>query len=194
MKHTFRIAQTMLLAILVVGFTACSKESTTEDPTDPNGNGGGNNGTFTPPTSSFWTINGTANSSSMDACDADLDGGSMGVSKPFNDLGFGYCQLRVFNDNNALNIRDEVQEGGFITTNSTSSNDSIRVELDVEDQNSNTAGYYFYRAIQGNIFVSKLNGKLRYTSDGVLQMEGVKYPAMSDYLYNCELNFSQEEL
>lgn len=176
-------------------FISCKKE---EAPTDNNNNGNNNQPSgFTPPTTSYWQINGTNNSSSMDAVQVNIAGTSFGVNKPFSDLGYGYCSVRVFNDNWQLNIRDQVPEGGYkeyyITINSTSSNDSVKVELDVEDQNSSTAGNYFYKASSGKIYVSKLNGKLRYTSDGDLQMSGVKYPAMQDYIYNCELKFSQEQ-
>lgn len=175
-------------------FISCEKEEQTPD----NNNNGGNNNPptgFTPPTESYWRINGTANSNSAEAVQVDLDGNFMGINRPFTDLNYGYCQLRVFNDNWQLNIRDAVPEGGFkeyfITMNDTSSSDSLRVELDVQDQNSETAGNYFYRAIGGKIYVSKLNGKLRYTSDDELQMSGVKYPAMQDYIYSSDLEFSQ---
>lgn len=176
-------------------FTACEKEEATPDnngsntPPTPSG--------FTPPTTSYWKINGTPNSHSADLMNVNMNGRSMSLSKPFTDMNYGYCQLRVFNDNNNLNIRNDVPEGGYkiypITPNSTDTNDSLRVDLDVQDQNTETNGMYFYKAMSGNIYVSKLNGKLRYTTDGVLQLSGVKYPDMQSYIYNCSLKFSQVE-
>ncbi len=177
-------------------FLSCKKEET---PSDNNNNNGNNNPPtgFTPPTESYWRINGTANSSSAEIVQVNLDGSFMGINRPFTNLNYGYCQLRVFNDNNSLNIREQVPEVGFkeyfITPNSTSTSDSIRIDLDVQDQNSETNGLYFYKGVSGKIYVSKLNGKLRYTSDGVLTMSGVKYPEMQNYIYNCELEFSQVE-
>ncbi len=179
-----------ILLFSVLTLAACQKEETAPTPT-----GGSDPNAWTPPTTSYWKINGVANGSSMDAVSVNITGNNMGLAKPFPDLGFGYCQLRVFSDNNNLNIRDSVPEGGYITLpitiNSTSNNDSIRVELDVEDNNSGTQGNYFYRATGGTVYISKSGGKLRYTSNGTLAMEGVKYPDMQSYIYTCQLSFSQ---
>jgi hypothetical protein len=185
----------LLIALSCILFTACEKEETTPDnnsnntPPTPSG--------FTPPTTSYWRINGTNNSTSGEVVQVNILGNNMGINRPFTALNYGYCQLRVFNDNNNLNIRNEVPEGGykeyFITGNSTSTSDSLRVDLDVTDQNSETNGMYFYKALSGKIYISKLNGKLRYTSDGTMQVTGVKYPDMQSYIYNCNLEFSQVE-
>jgi hypothetical protein len=182
--------------LCICALISCKKE---EDSTD-NNNNGNNNQTpsgFTAPTSNYWKINGTNNSSSAEIVSVHMNGRSMGINRPFTDLNYGYCQLRVFNFNNNLNIRDDVPEGGYkiypITPNSTDTNDSLRIDLDVQDQNTETNGMYFYKAMSGNIYVSKLNGKLRYTTDGVLQLSGVKYPDMQSYLYSCSLEFSQAE-
>ncbi len=181
------------LFLCTIALHACKKEDTAA----PLSNTTGNPSTFSPPTSNYWKINGTANNPSMDAVNVNLAGTSMSVSKPFTDLNYGYCQLRVFSNNTSLNLMNEVPEGGFkdyfITTNSTTSSDSLRVEVDVEDNNTNTSGYYFYRAVGGKIHVSKLNGKLRYTSDGNLSMTGVKYPDMQSYIYAVTVDFSQAQ-
>ncbi|MBV6404065.1 MAG: hypothetical protein IT228_04480 [Flavobacteriales bacterium] len=179
-----------VLLFAILALAACQKEDPAPTPT-----GGGTPNAWTPPTASYWKINGVDNGSSMDAVSVSTTGNDMSLAKPFPALGFGYCQLRVFSNNNSLNIRDSVPEGGHIalpiTIHSTSTNDSIRVELDVEDSNSGTQGNYFYRAIGGKLYISKSGGKLRYTSDGTLAMEGVKYPDMQSYIYTCQLSFSQ---
>lgn len=182
-----------------ITFVACEKEEETTNQNQNNNNGGGGGGGggggFTPPTADFWRINGTANSGSAEIVSVNMAGTEMGINRPFPDLGFGYCQLRVFTYNNTINIRNDVPEGEFraytITTGDTFDTELLRVELDVQDQNSSTNGQYFYRATGGTIYISKLNGKLRYTASGTLQMEGVKYPNMQDYIYTCQLEFSQ---
>ena len=92
--------------------------------------------------------------------------------------------------------RDLVPEGGYrdfpiATTTVWDPGDTVEVELDVQDNNSSTSGMYFYRVETGVLHVSKLNGKLRYTSAGVYTLSGVKYPDMQDYAYSCQLEFSQ---
>ncbi|MCW5899370.1 MAG: hypothetical protein KIT10_08870 [Flavobacteriales bacterium] len=190
MRHTIA-----LLALL--SCFSCAKEDSPAPPSGGNGGGGGGGGTFTPPTTSYWRINNVDNASSMDGVNVNILANQMGVNKPFPDLGFGYCQLRVFNDDSNLDVRAAVAEGGykayFITKNTTAHPDSMRVQLDVQDQNSSTFGNYFYRATGGKVYVSKSGGKLRFTSDGNLSMEGVKYPNMQDYIYNSQLTFSQVE-
>lgn len=186
--------KTIILLAGIAIISACKKEETNTNNTNNNNT---NNGQFVPPTENFWKINGVGNGQSMDAVQVNINGDQMGVSKPFSDLGYGYCSLRVFSDNYEKNFRDEVPEGGFkeyfISTTSTRYNDSIRVELDVQDGNSNTQGNYFYRAESGKVYISKKNGKLRYSSNGVYQMKGVKYPNMQDYSHSCTLEFSQEQ-
>ncbi len=187
-----------LFTCLILFVSSC-----TEDNTQPanNNNGGNNNGGFTIPETTIWKINGTSFSPSATAVSVNLKACSMGVNKPFSDLGFGYCQLRVFFNgtmtSNEPDIRAAVPEGGHIvydiTTLGSNRNDSIRVELDVEDQNSSSAGNYFYRAKSGKVYVSKKNGKMRFSSMGTLEMEGVKYPNMQSYSFNCNLEFSQVE-
>lgn len=185
MKHAI-----LLLAALTL--FSCAKEDTAPDvPAAPSAPGGG----FTIPTTSFWRINSVNNGGSAEIVSVNNLGNSMGLNKPFPDAGYGYCQLRVYFDNSNLDIRTLVPEGGSIaypiTINSDVGNDSIRVQLDVVDQNSGTSGYYFYRATGGKVYISKSNGKLRYSSEGALPMSGVKYPAMQEYLYSCQLEFSQ---
>jgi hypothetical protein len=184
--------------LCMLALISCKKEESTEAPaaTNTTGGGGGGGG-FTPPTANMWKINGTANGGSMDAVNVNIAGTNMGVSKPFPDLGYGYCQLRIFSDNNTLDIRSEVPEGGYkaydITTGSTWDNQMFSVEVDVQDQGGEDAGYYFYRVTSGKVYVSKKNGLLRYTGSGVFTMEGVKYPDMSSYTYSATVEFSQEE-
>jgi hypothetical protein len=182
----------LILLLTAITLISCAKEEA--EPTPPSNPGGGGGG-FTIPTTSYWRINGTNNSTSAEIVSVNVKGNEMGLNKPFPDLNYGYCQLRVFFDNYNLEIRNLVPEGGYltypITINSGAGNDSIRVQLDVQDQNSGTNGNYFYRAIGGKVHISKVNGKLRFTSDGILPMSGVKYPAMQDYIYNCQLEFSQ---
>lgn len=190
--NTLPNMKNLLLLISVITLISCAKEDAAPAaPSNPGGGGGG----FTIPTTSYWRINGTNNGTSNEIVSVNVAGNEMGLNKPFPDLNYGYCQLRVFFSNYNLNIRDLVPEGGSlaypITINSTSSNDSIRVQLDVQDQDSQTFGNYFYRATGGKVYISKVNGKLRFTSDGTLPMSGVKYPAMQDYIYNCQLEFSQ---
>jgi hypothetical protein len=184
----------LILLLTAITLISCAKEEA--EPTPPSNPGGGGGGS-TIPTDSYWRINGTDNSNSAEIVSVNVLGNNMGINRPFSDLGFGYCQLRVFFDAPNFDVRSLVPEGGYltypITINSTAGNDSIRVQLDVQDQNSSTSGNYFYRATGGRVFISKANGKLRYTTDGSLSMNGVKAPAMQDYIYNCGLEFSQEQ-
>lgn len=177
-------------------FTGCQKE---DEPAAPGGNTGGGNtgGGFTPPTTSYWRINGIANNESMDAVSVNIAGNTLGVAKPFSDAGYGYCQLRIFTCDDDRDLRNEVPEGGYIdlpiSWNYDTTSDSVKVELDVVDGNANTQGNYFYKAASGVVHVSKSGGKLRFTSDGVLTLSGVKYPNMQDYVYTSQLEFSQVE-
>lgn len=179
------------LFLLAITLFSCAKEK--NEPAAATNNGGG--GGFTIPTTSIWRINGVNNSGSAEIVSVNVLGNSMSLNKPFPDAGYGYCQLRVFFDDYTLDIRNLVPEGGSvaypITINSNAGNDSIRVQLDVDDQNSGTSGNYFYRATGGKVHISKANGLLRFSSEGNLPMNGVKYPAMQDYVYNCQLEFSQ---
>ncbi len=184
-----------LLALMCIAvLTSCQKTETEPGNNSSNNNNNNNNSNngFTPPTESYWKINGTANSASNDAVQVDLDGGNLNLAKPFTDLGYGYCHLRVFFNGNE-NIRESIEEGKYkafpvTITTSSSVTDSIRVELDVEG-----GGNYFYRATAGVVYISKKDGKLRFTSKDKLPMSGVKYPDMQSYSYNCELEFSQTE-
>lgn len=182
----------LLILLTALTLTSCAKDDA--EPAAPSGTGGPSGG-FTVPTTSYWKINGTNNSGSAEIVSVNVLGNEMGLNKPFPDLGFGYCQLRVFFDDYTLDIRNQVPEGGYlaypITINSGAGSDSIRVQLDVQDQNSSTSGYYFYRATGGKVYISKTNGLLRFTSDAALPMSGVKAPAMQDYIYSCQLEFSQ---
>ncbi len=185
MKH-------MILLLLAITLFSCAKEDTAPDtPAAPSAPSGG----FTIPTTSFWRINSVNNGGSAEIVSVNVAGNNMGLNKPFPDAGYGYCQLRVFFDDPNLDIRALVPEGGSIaypiTINSDAGNDSLRVQLDVVDQNSGTNGNYFYRSTGGKVHISKSNGKLRFSSEGVLPMSGVKYPAMQDYIYSCQLEFSQ---
>lgn len=184
----------LTLLLLSITLFSCAKEESTPAAPAPANTGGGGGG-FTIPTSSFWRINAIDNSGSAEIVSVNVLGNSMSLSKPFPDAGYGYCQLRVFFDNYNLDIRALVPEGGSIaypiTIHSDAGNDSLRVQLDVVDQNSSTSGNYFYRATGGRVHISKANGKLRFSSEGQLPMSGVKYPAMQDYLYSCQLEFSQ---
>lgn len=190
-----------LLPVLCVGLLISGCQKDDDEPATPastnNNGGGGGNGSFTPPTTTYWKINGVANTASMDAVSVNINGNHMSVSKPFSDLGFGYCHLRVFMDNSNFNLRDTVPEGGYIdfhiTANNTYSTDSIHVELDVEDQNSATQGYYFYKANSGVLHVSKLNDKLRFTSEGIYSLTGELYLDDQDSTYTCTLDFSEVE-
>lgn len=186
--------KTLLALMSVALLVSCQKTETTPGNNNSNNNNNNNNNSneFTPPTESYWKINGTANSGSMDAVQVDLYGGNMSLAKPFTDLGYGYCHLRVFFNGNE-NIRESIEEGKYkafpvtISTGSTVT-DSIRVELDVDG-----GGNYFYRATSGVVYISKKDGKLRFTTKAKLPMSGVKYPDMQSYTYNCELEFSQVE-
>lgn len=185
----------LFIALSCLLLTACEKEETT-----PGNNGNNTPPTpsgFIPPTTSYWRINGVNNSPSAEAVQVNVLGNNMGINRPFTDLNYGYCSLRVFVDDNSWNIRNEVPEGGYkeydITDHFTSSVDSVRVNLDITDNNTETNGMYFYKALSGKIYISKLNGKLRFTSDGTMQVVGVKYPDMQNYIYNCNLEFSQVE-
>jgi len=182
----------LIIALLAVStFAACKKEST--DPSN-NNNNNNNNGGFTVPTTSYYKIDGKANTSSMDAASDIMMGGNFGITKKFDDLQITTSGLRVFftksTNANGPDIMSMVPEGGYkefpITgAPGTNSNDSIRVELDVE-----SSGYYFYKASAGKIYISKKDGKLRYTSGGTIQVSGWKYPDQTNTSFTRTVEFS----
>ena len=183
---------------LLLALAACKKGSTDEEEPNTGNNNNNGNGSFTPPTSDYWKIRDSAFTGSADAVQVNISGSDMALAKRFSALGYNYCHLRVFfNGSPEPQIRNMVPEGGSIsfpiTRTQYTGGDSLHVEFDVDDMNPATMGNYFFRATGGRIFISKRNGKLRYSSNGTLQAEGVKYPNMQSYIYQSTTNFSLEQ-
>ncbi|GAA4343912.1 hypothetical protein [Flaviaesturariibacter amylovorans] len=179
-------------ASLLLALTACKKNSS-DDTSRTDGNN--NSGSFSPPTTSYWKIKNADHMASADGVQVNLSGSSMGLAKRFDALGYNYCHLHAFfSGNPESQVRAAVPEGGYkaypITRTNYTGPDSIHVEFSVDDMNSASQGNYFFRATGGRVYVSKHNGKLRYTSDGTLQAEGVKYPNMQAYSYTSNTSFS----
>lgn len=189
-----KAAYFLLLALAV----ACASK---KDNPNPDNNNPNNPGGFTPPTAGYFKVDGKTNSSSLDAVSDMVNGGNSTVSKPFEDFTRG--QLRVFipgHEAFGMKLIDSIAEGSYraypITTKSSTSSgaikDSIRVELDVV-----ASGNYFFKANSGKVYISKKDGKLRYTSDGVLTVTGYKYLESPVVTYTRTLEFSiqrQEQL
>jgi hypothetical protein len=189
-----KAAYFLLLALAV----ACASK---KDNPSPDNNNPNNPGTFTPPTTGYFKVDGKKNATSFDIVSDMVNGGNSTVSKPFEDFTRG--QLRVFipgHEAFGMKLIDSIAEGSYraypITTKSSTSSglikDSIRVELDVV-----ASGNYFFKAKSGKVYISKKDGKLRYTSDGVLTVTGYKYLESPVVTYTRTLEFSiqrQEQL
>ncbi|MFN8368454.1 MAG: hypothetical protein U0Y96_14550 [Candidatus Kapaibacterium sp.] len=170
----------LLLTITLLITMSCSDTSTT-----PNNN---NNG-FTPPTGLILKLDGINHSPSMDAVSCGMTGGNVTLAKPF---GGEYVGLRVqFMTGKSSDYRDiasQVEEGKHkvfhISNNSyTSATDSVGIELDQVP--------YYFKAIGGRLYVSKSNGKLRYTTDGEITVKGPKYTGSgASGVYTKKLEFS----
>lgn len=182
MERCLRFAlPTLLLPLLLI--MSCSDTTTSAN---------NNTNEFTPPTSLIFKIDGAEHSSSMDAVNCDINGGNVSLSKPFNSE---YAALRIrFSEappttTGYRNITSQIEEGKYkvfyISSNSlTRAADSVGIELDQVP--------YYYKGTTGRLYVSKLNGKLRYTTDGEITATGQKYVAGAGLSgsYSKKLEFS----
>lgn len=190
----------ILSFIGLIIFSHCKKKSNNSpENNNPTSTTGGNTPpNFTPPVTNYFFISDSANTSDMSIANCDMNGGSFGISKPFNSLNINPGQLRIYFDSlgssSHRDIRNRIEEGGYrvfnIDTVYTTLTDRVNVEVDAGEQ----SGYYYYKAY-GKLYVSKKNNKLRFTSDGTLQMLGKKYlgPGFSGMIYSRTVKFSIEE-
>jgi hypothetical protein len=190
------------ILFIVVGISACKKEEKKEEdktPTNPTG--------FTPPTTNYWKIDGLAASSSADAFSINMKATSAGLSKPFSDPIGGYCNVNItskswnFETNTEYDIRSQINEGSYKEFNistkrslgSEPEGDSLALNLVVQDNVGADAGYYYYVAKGGKLYISKKNGKLRYTTKGVINLIGVKNPNIQNFDFNTSIDLSWAE-
>lgn len=191
---------TILFALTLIQVSCKKKDNTSpEDPSSTTTTTtGSTTGGFTPPTSNYYIIDDSTHTSSMDAASCGMNGGSFGVSKPFQKLSINPAQLNIIFDSlgssGYRNIRASIAEGSYRIFNldTVYTTDANKANLDVSA--SEATGQYFYKAL-GKIYVSKTNNKLRFTSDGILMMKGKKYlgPGFSGSIYTRTVKFSIEE-
>lgn len=163
MKNLFVI---LILTLAV----ACGKKESNPNPSSPT-----NPTTFTPPTTSYFKVDGKACNSSADIAYDYLSGGNISISKPFNEFNRGQLWVYLMSQFAGFAIIDSIPEGGWklfpiSATSGSAVKDSLRVEVDIEG-----SGNYFFKASSGQIYVSKKDGKLRYTSKGAINLTGYKY-------------------
>ncbi len=191
MKKTLLLLSWSLLIIGSLSIYSCKKEDNKTNNNNPTTN------TFTPPANMYWKVNSQDFDGSADALNINLDGASVGLSKPFSKLNFGYCNLGLsyYKNTNVANIMDSVKEGEYVKypiSKSTTSfgKDSITVQITVQGDAGGGNSVYYYWATGGYIYVSKKDGKLQYTSDGTLKLIGFKYLENNNFKYNLETSFS----
>lgn len=191
---------TIIIALIILQLSCKKKDNSTPDDSNTTTTTTGTTGTsgFTPPTTNYYIIDDSTHTPSMDAASCILNGGSFGISKPFNKLGINPAQLSIIFDSlgssSYRNIRASIAEGAYrvFTLDTIYTTNTNQANLDISA--SESTGQFFYKAL-GKIYVSKTNNKLRFTSDGVLQMKGKKYlgPGFSGSIYSRTVKFSIEE-
>lgn len=181
---------------------SCKKEKINNDNNNTNNNNNNPPTGFTPPTTNFWKINDVNNDSSADAFSVNIPATHAGLSKPFPNS--GYCQIGFdrndgfSNDSIYREIRSKIPEGGYKefpiskkkSVGYTPNGDSLSVNLTLTDNGE----YYYFISQGGNLYISKKNDKLRFTTKGIIDMIGVKNMAINDYIYSRTVEFSWEEL
>lgn len=185
----FLLASALLSMMITVG---CTKETDTPTDNSGNNNGGNNNGGFSPPTTNTFMIDGTEHTASMDAVSGGgSNGQQVGVSKPFSNVTRGNLNIHFYD---SVNVRNKIPEGGYkefiIDTVYGADNSRVQVQLDVE------AGDYYYLKVQsGKLYISKKDGKLRWTLDGEKDAVGPKWTGsgFSSEKYTRKLKFSIEQ-
>lgn len=183
-----------LMLLLGIVFSACKKEaSNPASGNQPNPN----TNSFTPPTINYYKIDGLEANGSADAFKVDLVAVSAGLSKPFSSPIGGYCNIHFFR---TRGLRDSVPEGShkvfYLGTGKeiggSPAGDSLGLTLTVEDQPAPDNGYYKPRS--GRVYLSKKNGKLRYTTDGPINLIGSKNPDVNTLAFFTKVDLSWEEL
>lgn len=179
------------ISILFLGLAfACAKKESDPNPSNPS-----NPSSFTPPTISYFKVDGKPCNSSADIAYDYLSGGNISISKPFNEFNRGQLRVYFMSQFSGFAIIDSIPEGGWklfpiSSTSNSSVKDSIRVEVDIEG-----GGNYFFKANSGQVYISKKDGKLRYTSKGAINIKGYKYlenPRV-DYLRTTEFSIYDRE-
>lgn len=182
---------------LMLVLASCKKDEPTPEPTPtPTTNPSG----FTPPTTNYWEIGGLANDGSANILSCGLNASHTGLSKHFPSPINGFCHIS-FDAQDGTDIRSQITEGGYKAFNIAKkrelgawpTGDSIAVNLTVEDFEGSDAAYYYYVAQGGKLYISKLNGKLRYTTDGSVNMIGSSNADINSFAFNTTVHFSWAE-
>jgi hypothetical protein len=131
----------------------------------------------------------------MDAVNCSNAGGDVGLVKNFSNS-ISSANLHIsFPQNGSSTPRDinaQVAEGPYVAFDIDSvGKASTQVAVEVDFQYNGE--YYYLTAKTGKLYVSKSNGKLRYTSNGLLDISGPKW-AGSGFLWNYtrKVKFSVE--
>jgi hypothetical protein len=192
------LTKTITLSLLAAALTLAGckkKEETPPASSNSNNTTGGTGGTFTPPTTNYYMIDTTNHSSSADAFSCNLNGGDVGVVKSFSN-GVYSAHLHIsFPQNGSSSPRDinsQIAEGAYAAFDLDSvgkASNQAYLQLDFQYNGE----YYYMSAKSGKLYVSKLNGKLRYTSDGQLNVNGPKWIGSGfQWNFTRKLKFSIE--
>ena len=135
-----------------------------------------NDGSFTPPTTYYYKVDGKTHVESMDAPKISQTSAELRFTKRFNmsNEESVICRLQTLNATNST-IAFDLAEGAvkilYISEfNTSNSLDSVKLSLEVDNY---PTGIYDLKAKTGKIYVNKKNGILRITSDGVLTLTGL---------------------
>ena len=165
-----------ILSLCTVCLLACK----TNSPVTPNDS----NGSFTPPTTSYFIIDGTYNTMSGDAPHVKFVTG-VRVTKPFYFSGGkkinGALQISFpYNSAVITDIPEGTSKSYYISEeNKSDSKDSVKMNLQMDEY---PKGVYLLLAKSGKIYMSKKNDTLQCISDGVLTVSGdnTLYPNTGD--------------
>lgn len=184
-----------LLAAILLLAGSCKKESNETASSKNTNNPGTTGGGFTPPASNYYIIDTAHHQSSMDAVSCSLGGGDVGLVKSFGNIGVYSANLHItFPQTGSSGMRDinaQVAEGAYVAFDIDSvgkASNQAAVEVDLQYNGE----YYYLTAKTGKLYVSKLNGKLRYTTDGTLNVNGPKWASGFVWNYTRQLKFSIE--
>lgn len=178
-------------AICMLGLMASCKKDKKDEVAPAPDNSTTNPSGFVPPTSGYYKIDNNSSTPSLDASYINIAGNNCYVTKRFDGLGITTSTLNIDFEVNE-NVVNQVTEGSFVafqidTIESTLSTPKLQIALQT------SSGTFFFKCRSGKIYVSKLNGKLRMTSDGTLNLVGYKYlENIVQYARTC--SFSLENL
>lgn len=168
----------MILASVLFFFTvACDKKKDAQPEPITNSNNN-TSGTFTPPTNNYYIIDDKLNAPSADAFQCANSGGIVSVVKSFDSINVVSSSFRIefpqAGSSTPRDIESIINEGNYRTFNIDSvgkADDQAQIFLEFQYGGE----YYYLQGKGGKIYVNRKNGILRYTTDGVLSVNGPKW-------------------